>query len=351
MTTLNLDEDLIMYLYINKGMSPPKIAKKVGCSRTTICNRLKKLNIPIRSVNEVNSIYVDTDTIESLYNNGMTSTLIADKLGCSRYTVCRRLQKMGVPIKSAKDYPSAYTLALDENVIEDMYVSKRMSSRSIAKRIGCSSSTIIIILKKLNVDRRCPGEVKKMTLDEDLIMDLYVNKGMSATEISRIIGCSSSTIASRVIEHGIPIRPSGISGYIDDWTYGYPLKLGSGWEDHVYNVFLGKGKRKFLFQGEFGERKEYCTPKFILDRPKHIPKKYHAKTKDTYLWHPDFVIPELKIIIEVKGGWKGRQRWNQCIIPCLKATPNMDYRVYEMGVSPYDAETLCDLKKLLKRII
>ena len=327
------------------------LLRDAGFSRTisSVCTKRYELGITSREFrnNAVFSsvgVVLDEDSIVDMYvDKRMTAKQVASEMGCTIAMVFRRLKKLNV---ERRTFGESSTINLDEDLIVDMYLNKNMSSEQIASKMGCSGTVICRRLRGRGIKLRS----SKMDIDENLIINMYVNKKMSSKQIADRMSCSTTVIRNRLIETNTQTRPASQFGYVDDWTYDYPVKFGSGWEAHVYKILSSKN-RHFLFQGEFGDRKEHCTPKFSLIRPSTLPTRYAAKTKDTYLWHPDFVIPELKVIIEVKGGWKVRQRWNQCIIPCIKATPSIDYKVYEMRVDPYDIQSLKDLKQILKRVV
>ena len=296
MTRLDLDEEAMVRMYVDRKMSAPQIADKLGCSDTTVRKYLRLNGIGIRTPGESNKLDLDTDLLIDMYvGRKMSAPQIADKLRCNKITVCNHLRRAGVNIRAS-------------------------------------------------------SESHELNLDMSLLVRMYVDQKMTTAQIAEQMGCTNVTVCNRLRKHGVALRPGGSLGYIDDWTHPYPLRFGSGWEAHVYKVLLGGRNRRFLFQGEFGARKAYCTPKIRLNRPADLPKRHQAKTKNTYLWHPDFMIPFLGVIIEVKGGWRARQKWNQCIIPCIRATPDLGYEVYEMGVDPYKIQSLAELKKTLVRI-
>jgi len=54
MKKINLTKEFLIKEYIINKKSTLQIAKEVGCSHQTILRRLKKYNIPIRTIGEAN---------------------------------------------------------------------------------------------------------------------------------------------------------------------------------------------------------------------------------------------------------------------------------------------------------
>lgn len=50
---------------------------------------------------------------------------------------------------------------------------------------------------------------KKLNLDKDLLYDLYINQKMTSKEVGELFNCSSKTIRNYLIKYGIPVRQNG----------------------------------------------------------------------------------------------------------------------------------------------
>lgn len=51
--------------------------------------------------------------------------------------------------------------------------------------------------------------MKKIILDKDQLVDLYVNQGLSQTKCGKILGCSTAVVKANLEEYGIQIRSVG----------------------------------------------------------------------------------------------------------------------------------------------
>ena len=277
---------------------------------------------------------IDRAKVVELYSSGLTTTRVAQELGCSRPSVSRILKEEGVFTRSR-------SLDLDEALIQELYRGG-LSIRSIAKRLGCSYKAIFNRLD----EKRTPW--KDPDIDPDEVIRLYIKQRMSSRHAAQVLGCSDTFVRTVLGQEGVLRRCSSPFGTRQRFRHhGHPVKLGSGWERHVYSILWREFGEGFFFQGEFGEREHKCTPKLDLVRARGLAEKY-AANKDTYTWHPDFLIPGFGIL-EVKGGWKARQRWNQCVVPCIRAT-EMEYEVYALNVSPYGTRSWEELEDLLEQV-
>jgi superfamily II DNA or RNA helicase/transposase len=200
-------EKEICDFYVNKKMSAVAIAKKIGCSPTTAVRCLKRNGIKFRSVSETKMGFkLDERKVIDLYvNKKMLMRLIAKKVGCSNCAIIGCLKRNGIKIRSASETKLGFNL--DERKVIDLYVNKKMSVKAIAKKFGCSSPTIIKRLKQNRIELRSASEVRLgFNLDERKVIDLYVNKKMSAEAIAKKFGCSSPTITKRLKQNRIELR-------------------------------------------------------------------------------------------------------------------------------------------------
>jgi DNA-binding CsgD family transcriptional regulator len=95
---MSLPDAQVIELYSN-GKSCAEIARRGECSETTIYNRLKSLNVPIRSRSEANKTFPDSIFI-SLYNVGLSSSQIGRILNVDSSTVKKRLYTLRFPLRS-----------------------------------------------------------------------------------------------------------------------------------------------------------------------------------------------------------------------------------------------------------
>jgi DNA-binding CsgD family transcriptional regulator len=95
---MSLSDTKVIELY-TMGKSCAEVAQIDGCSETSVYNRLKQLNITMRSRSEANQIFPDT-TFISLYNLGLSASQIGRLLGVDSSTVKKRLKNIQFPLRS-----------------------------------------------------------------------------------------------------------------------------------------------------------------------------------------------------------------------------------------------------------
>lgn len=95
---MSLPDAKVIELY-SQGKSCSEIAHFDKCSETTIYNRLKSLDVTMRSRSEANQIFSDSIFI-TLYNIGLSSSQIGRLLGVDSSTVTKRLHTLRFPLRS-----------------------------------------------------------------------------------------------------------------------------------------------------------------------------------------------------------------------------------------------------------
>ena len=387
--SLEQNREQIIVLY-NDGVSISAIGRRLGICRNSIGVFLRKQGIDTADFGRHARKNLNSDQIRDMYESGISASKIAKKLNSSRSTIMKRIREMGLeefnPLKARIDpkwlsdqyldrkksifqiskesqwSPNVVNRALrdigidirrDSNQKKNFdrdritrWYQEGLSTQTIANRLGCSASIIRDRLLQWDIEIRSSTRIE---MDEERILYLYNKVGMSAQEIADHIGYSHNAIRKRLRENNI-VRPSGKFGSVRVFKpHGYPVKFGSGWEARMYQILWRVfGEEGFFFQGEFGDRENRCTSKMELNKPENLPSRY-ITNKNTYTWHPNFLVPTLGII-EIKGGWRIRQKWNQCIIPCIRATPNLGYSIWVLKSSPFEATSWTDLRGKLELV-
>ena len=56
---------------------------------------------------------------------------------------------------------------------------------------------------------------KKLNLNKEVLYDLYVNKKLTSKEVANILGCTSKSIRNYLKAYNIPIRSNGEAVKLD----------------------------------------------------------------------------------------------------------------------------------------
>ena len=122
----------------------------------------------------------------------------------------------------------------DEDRLRELYVNEGMTQSEISDEFGCARSTVAKWMRKLAIETRQGGrEVGGPWGDEEVLRELYVNKGMSHREIADELDCHRNTIFKWLQEFDIETRGHGAYN-----PYEVPYFINfDGYETwtHVYN--------------------------------------------------------------------------------------------------------------------
>lgn len=96
---------------------------------------------------------------------------------------------------------------IDEDKMIDLYVNKKMTAKACAFRLGVSQSALVRRLKKLGITVRPPIRRLIENISDEQVADLYCNKKLSRKQISSKLGCSDGLVRGRLKILGISSRP------------------------------------------------------------------------------------------------------------------------------------------------
>lgn len=153
----NIDIDQIKHLYYREKKSSYKIAKILGCSVSTIQNRMKQHNLPLRSIAEARkyrngrrspSADLDITEIARLYFDEQLSLAgVGERMGVSGTVIRGKLLNAGYTIRSRSEVkhrrgrPSRFTEA-DVSEMERLYFEEELSLEKVAKSFKCAPMTV-----------------------------------------------------------------------------------------------------------------------------------------------------------------------------------------------------------------
>jgi hypothetical protein len=157
-TRINLPNLVELY---KSGLSTYALAEKFGCNRTCIARRLKENLIPLRSIASVD---IDKDYIIELYNENFTINGISLIIGCDKSSVYSCLRRNNVTLSKRTTKNSLKNDEIkrnkllkeeDEKLIKDLY-SKYSNITKISSITGFGYSKIRSIISKNEIDVKLP---------------------------------------------------------------------------------------------------------------------------------------------------------------------------------------------------
>lgn len=155
-------------------------------------------------------------------------------------------------------YIYSWDSKIKKEFLEEYYINKKLTSKEVAKLIGCTDVTIRNYLVKFNILIRSKKEVlsgnkriSKWTkiITREYLEEEYIKKEKNTSEIERELGCGSGVVRSYLIKFKIPLRSKKIilqkffkntkgNHYIDGRTPLYNLIRNSSkyfeWRDKIF---------------------------------------------------------------------------------------------------------------------
>ena len=218
---IDLNDDEIIDLYVNKRFSTNQIADKLNTNPHTINNRLKHNSIELRKMSELNvgksnpryrNDLDDNIIIDMYVNQHLGSTEIGNRLNANESTILKRLKDNGIKIRdhsernSGKNNPS-YRDDLDDNIIIDLYINEKLSISKIAAKLNSSNNTISKRLKNNGIKIRSFSEQQSgknnVSYRDDIpssqaLLEEYEASSITQKELAKKYNCSIWTIFDRL---------------------------------------------------------------------------------------------------------------------------------------------------------
>jgi hypothetical protein len=96
-----------------------------------------------------NRLDIDVSYVTSEYIKGRTADDIAKELGVSKKSILTRLKEAGVGRRKQPTYPE-----VTYEVLQEMYINQKLSTRDIAEKFGCSNKYIGARLSEFGIPKR-----------------------------------------------------------------------------------------------------------------------------------------------------------------------------------------------------
>jgi len=106
--------------------------------------------------------------------------------------------------KKAIELAQPHKVRISKEELYDLYVNKSLSKKKISDIYGCGATTIDRRLIEYNIKpRRTPNYKISYKLNKEEILDMYINKRMTISKISDILGIGSSGVRYLLQREGI----------------------------------------------------------------------------------------------------------------------------------------------------
>ena len=193
-----LSTERLVELYVTQRLSSVAIARRFGISPKAVCEQLYRAGITPRGGSVPKELAPRELLVELYVERGLSSDAIARQLGCSSQTVREQLRRWNIPLRS-RGTSSPATAALTRDVLLDLYGDQEMTMAEIASRFGCSVAGVGKLLRRHGIPVRS-SLGKRVRPDDPLSADvlrrLYVDEGLSIAETARRLHTSTDKVAA-----------------------------------------------------------------------------------------------------------------------------------------------------------
>lgn len=106
------------------------------------------------------------------------------------------LKNAGIPFR-----PKAATL--ERQVLVELYVDEGLTVAEVARRLGSTDNTVVRALEQHGIPQRAP----RRPVSKEIVRRLYVDEGLSDEEIAERVHLLAKSVRRMRARWGIPTRP------------------------------------------------------------------------------------------------------------------------------------------------
>lgn len=178
--------------YVKQSLLPREIALEIGCCASTVRNRLRGFDIPLRTDIPDDALFYDEDWLrKQIQDLGLTSEQIAEKADCASATIIRNAKALGITWPEPKHR--------DKDWLKEQYTDKCLFLQDIADMVDCDSGTI-----RRWVDRY---DLRRGYDDRGRLKTKIDNQRMSLSALADHFNCSRHTIKKQLDKFELEIKP------------------------------------------------------------------------------------------------------------------------------------------------
>lgn len=219
-------ETTLEELYVQQRLAQSEIGDRLGCSRRTVGKWLDKYDIdrPTRP-------WTDETRLRRLRDDErLSQEEIAQRLGCTQGTIHYWMTEYGIPTERIKKQRPWH----DERRLRSLYVDRGLTIDEVADELDCGWCTVSNWLDEHGIETRSRNpELPEALTDEETLQRLYSEHGLSTYDIADRLDCAPSAVHGQLCDHGIVTRSVGSHpGELHHrWEGGNDPYYGANWHD------------------------------------------------------------------------------------------------------------------------
>jgi group I intron endonuclease len=220
-------KEVLEDLYINQGLNRDVIGVMFGVSDGTIYNYLKECDIPIKKMSDIvlersgGTRASKDDLIELYVNRGLTLDQVASEFDVCVESIRNWLKEYDMTIRSRSEahLNRSGGIKPSKEVLIELYINQGLSTHEIGPKFGVSHSTIHDCLKEYDIPIRSVSEANLMKkggirASKDDLIEFYVNRGLNLEETGKEFNVNAVTICNWLLEYDMPIRSRSEAWFI-----------------------------------------------------------------------------------------------------------------------------------------
>lgn len=186
-------------------MNPAQISHQLGVDWWEVWERLLELGINRTPPPKPFTVpeLVDPVTLRRLHvTDGKSLAAIAKQVGCSPFDVGRALHRHGI---AQRTHHRMYPELADGDMLRRWYETEGLSASEISRRVGCTDGAVSAALVRHGITPRARREYPELA-DRDLLRRWYETEGRSFSDIAAEVGCAPQSVSAALARHGVPTR-------------------------------------------------------------------------------------------------------------------------------------------------
>lgn len=290
------------------GLSPMKIARKLGKSDSLIRRKLEKSGIQMRN-------YYDAIQLNSSLTKEYLEQTILDKKSISDIAKETDISKKSIRNAFIRNGLVAFNKAkflpkeLDNrDKLFDLYWAQKLSVPKIAEKYGCRENSIYRAMTKHNVRIRTISEASARSSkyselnNPKWLKEQYWDNEMSMEEIAKLIGCSIGNVRHYIVKYDINIRDGFEANILASKKARYRNKE-LNISGHKLTIETRFGTFRCNSRNELNYLIDIEHDQSIISIIPNYPIEWYDKRGDKHTYNADFMIKrndEQDTLIEVK---------------------------------------------------